>query len=175
MEKQIGDKYGSNYSGQVGNKPCGDGITGFSYSNRAEIHCNNIKGSISCALKYARQASCKRICTKGFHSVHHHAPGSGTAQGLHESGGQGIHKVGVITQSCHYAAYALHQKIHRAAGTKNSDSNQYCNQVRYDAYADLKTIFGAFNKCFVNIDTFDKSQQDKRKNNGKQNEIPGHR
>jgi hypothetical protein len=52
MKKQIGYEYCCHDTGKISNQSTGNSIAGVSYSHRAEIDGNNVKGCISGALHY---------------------------------------------------------------------------------------------------------------------------
>jgi hypothetical protein len=147
-------------------------MPGFSDVDRAEIDGQDIEGGFGAALHNGHHFSHQGIRAVALDRLDHQPSGPAAAQGLHQTGGQGVDKGQGATVVIDYSKPAQYvseptgqlfnnteQQVHGAAGPKDPDCHQHGDQIRDDGDCNFETISGAVDELFIDIDFFAGGQE----------------
>ena len=164
-EEDASDDEGGDGADKVAEEAAAHRVAGVLDTYTAEIHGNDIEGSVGGALQYAAQSAYERVGSVCGHGLDHHAAGSATGERFHERSRHGACHIGVDANPCEELGNALLEKLHGSAGAEHTHRYEDSNEVRDDANSRLETTFSAVDKRLIDVDFADSSLDDKPADN----------
>ena len=126
-------------------------MTGVANAHTAKVNSEDIECGIGTALEDASQTTYERVCSVGGHSIDHHTSRPTTRERFHKGSRQSSYEVGIQTTGRHTPRDAISKGIHSTRSTKNTDSNENSDEVRYYSYCSLETFLSTLDEGIIDI------------------------